>query len=200
MDKQTAKLIARIAENLPDMEGEVMQNWINRPKELQNFLLGLNPTPTKTATDPEAPLDFLVRVDRSVKPIYPDWMKKLMHPELEPTGPAEYDLNTVGLWLYDDQKTKVVRGQVIYDHLKKTDALASCLNLQDGLAIQQKGVAVFRKLFGGKVGFLWGSVVQNRNGNLIVPYLYEDGDRVVVNWDWLDNNWNSNCPALRFSK
>ncbi len=40
--------------------------------------------------------------------------------------------------------------------------------------------------------------VQNRNGNLNVPYLYENGGKVVVNWNWLDNNWNSNNPALRF--
>ena len=40
--------------------------------------------------------------------------------------------------------------------------------------------------------------VQNRNGNLNVPYLYENGDKVVVNWNWLDNNFNSNNPALRF--
>ncbi|MBI2439610.1 MAG: hypothetical protein HYV45_03380 [Candidatus Moranbacteria bacterium] len=40
--------------------------------------------------------------------------------------------------------------------------------------------------------------VQNRNGNLNVPYLYED-DEVVVNWNCLDNNWNDNNPALRFA-
>ena len=40
--------------------------------------------------------------------------------------------------------------------------------------------------------------VQNSNGNLNVPYLYENGDKVVVNWNWLDNNFNSNNPALRF--
>jgi len=41
--------------------------------------------------------------------------------------------------------------------------------------------------------------VQNRNGNLNVPYLYDNGDKVGLNWNWLDNNWNSNNPALRFS-
>ena len=40
--------------------------------------------------------------------------------------------------------------------------------------------------------------MQNCNGNLNVPYLYENGDKVVVNWNWLDNNFNSNNPALRF--
>jgi len=39
--------------------------------------------------------------------------------------------------------------------------------------------------------------VQNRDGNLNVPYLYENGDEVVLNWNWLDNDWNDNNLALR---
>ena len=200
MDKQTGKLIARIAENIPDMESEVMQNWIDRPKELQSFLLGLNPPLIKATPVPEASLDFIVRVDRSVKPSYPDWMKKLMHPELELSGPAEYDLSKVDQWLHNDQKRGSVVGNTIYKPLQEGDNLATCLNLQDGLAIQQKGIAVFRKLFASKEVFLWGSVAQDRYGNLYVPYLIEHGGKVVVNWHWLDLHWDSNNPALRFSK
>ena len=162
--------------------------------------LTLVPQP-KPEPPPEPVLDFLVRVDRSVKPTYPDWFKKLEHPELECSGPTEYNLQTgVEQWLHDQQKCGSVQGNTIHTHLKKDNALTSCLNLQDGLAIQAKGIAVFRKLFGGKAVFLWGSVVRNRGGNLLVPYLYEYGDKVVVDWDWLDNNWFSNNPALRFSK
>jgi hypothetical protein len=40
--------------------------------------------------------------------------------------------------------------------------------------------------------------VRNQNGNLYVPYLIEVDGKVVLNWNWLDNNWNSNNPALRF--
>ena len=155
---------------------------------------------TKPEPPPEPVWDFIVHVDRSVKPSYPDWMKKLMHPELELAGPAEYDLNTVSQWLHDDQKNGSVQGNTIYKHLQKGDALATCLNLQDGLAIQQKGIAVFRKLFAGKAVFLWGSVVQSRDGRLLVPYLYEFGDEVVVFWSWLGSSFDSSSPALRFGK
>lgn len=156
------------------------------------------------APKPEPPsepvLDFLVRVDRSVKPSYPDWFKKLEHPELECAGPAEYDLQTaVQQWLASGQES-VIKGDRIYAQLKKDNALASCLNLQDGLAIQQKGIAVFRKLFAGKAVFLWGSVLQRRSGRLSVPCLYESGGKVVVFWRWLDFSWVSDFPALRFSK
>lgn len=42
-DRQTAKLIARIAENIPEMSGDVMQGWIDNPRGLQKFMAGLNP-------------------------------------------------------------------------------------------------------------------------------------------------------------
>jgi hypothetical protein len=42
-DRQTAKLIARIAENIPEMPGDVMQGWIDNPRALQMFLAGLYP-------------------------------------------------------------------------------------------------------------------------------------------------------------
>src|SRR3989344_7459259 len=35
--------------------------------------------------------------------------------------------------------------------------------------------------------------VQDEN----VPYLIENDDKVVLNWNHLDNNWNANNPALR---
>lgn len=148
---------------------------------------------------PEPQLDFIVRVDRSVKPTYPDWMERVMHPELELAGPAEYDLLKVGQWLHDDQKRGSVQGKTIYKHLQKGDALATCLNLQDGLAIQAKGIAVFRKLFAGKAVFLWGSVVRGSDGDLNVPYLLEHVGKVILHWLWVGDVWHSYNPALRFA-
>lgn len=43
MDKQVLKLGSRILENLPNMSSDVMQNWIDNPKVLQDFLCGLSP-------------------------------------------------------------------------------------------------------------------------------------------------------------
>jgi len=148
---------------------------------------------------PEVPLDTIIRVDRSVRPVYPDWMKKVMHPELEGAGPSEYDLATVEQWLHDDQKKGVVVGNRIYDHLKKTDTLKTCLGLRDGEEIKKKGIEVFRKFFGGKAVFLWASVVRRRGGFLDVPCLIGDGGGVVVYWRWLDVGWLGSSPAARFA-
>ena len=146
-------------------------------------------------------LDFIVRVDRSVRPTYPEWMKKVMHPDLEGTGPAEYDLQRqIEEWPHDDPKTGVVSGNIIYKALKHDNALADQLGLADLFAIQVKGIAVFRKLFAGKAVFGWKSVVEDRCGHLYVPYLYEGGDGVVLYWSWLGSVWVSYNPALRFRK
>ncbi len=144
--------------------------------------------------------NFIVRVNRSVKPTYPDWMKKLMHPEMELLGPAEYDLSTVELWLHDDQKDGIVTGNAIYEKLKKDKAIADCLGLADLLAIQSQGITVFRKFFAGKAVFGWKSVVQNSDGGLSAPYLIESDGEVVLSWFWLGLDWNSYDPALRFRK
>lgn len=152
----------------------------------------------KESIAPPPSLDTIVRVDRSVRPTYPDWVKEVKHPELECTGPAEFDLANLEQWLHDGQQGGgYVTGNAIYDHLKANGMLESCLSLQDGLAIQQKGIEAFR--FGGKAGFLWRSVVLRRGGGLDVPYLYGSDGRVMVDWDFLARGWYGHGPALRLA-
>ena len=43
------------------------------------------------------------------------------------------------------------------------------------------------------------TIVPNRNGDLHVPYLVLNDGKVVLNWNWLDNDWDANDPALRFA-
>jgi hypothetical protein len=150
----------------------------------------------------EIPVSTIVNVDRSIKPAYPGFVKRVMHPELEITGFAEYDIaSAVSLWLYDKQKNGgVTTGQTIYDYLKKNRMLESCGNLQDALAIQKLGVAAFRKVFGNSVVYFWKSVVQSRGGHFSVPYLYVRGGRVVLRWGWLGYDWYGRKPAVRFAK
>ena len=146
-------------------------------------------------------VDFIVRVDRSVKPNYPSQIKRAVHPELELTGPAEYSLqDSVKEWLHDGQKCGAVKGNSIYHSLQSGGVLATCLNLQDGIAIQTKGIDVFRKLFVGKVLALWGSVIQHNDGYLRVPCLWGDNNNVGLFWHRLNGYWFSNHPALHFKK
>ena len=150
----------------------------------------------------EATLDFnpIIPIDRSQKPTYPDWVKDVLHPELEGQGPAVYAITQVGLWLHDDQKDgKWMKGQAIYDHLVQNQMLESCLSLRDLEEIQKRGSPFFRKHFRGKAVFGWKSVVRNRIGNLRVPYLTEGDGEVVLGWHWLGRGWYDCNPALRFA-
>lgn len=153
-----------------------------------------------TPPEPELVLDPIIRVDRSIRPSYPDWMKEVMHPELESVGPAEYDISAVEQWLHDGQKDgKYIEGNKIYYHLKKTDTLKTCLGLRDLEEIQKKGIAFFRKHFKGKAIFGWAGVVRDRSGDLRVPYLCEFDDEVVLLWHWTDYDWCDGNPVLRFA-
>jgi hypothetical protein len=147
----------------------------------------------------EPPLNIIIRVDRSVRPVYPEWVKKVMHPELEGTGPAEYDLAKVEQWFHDEQKKGVVVGNRIYEHLKSNNMLDSCLGLRDLEEIQKKGVTFFRKPINAKAVFGWKSVVLGDGGNLSVPCLVGFGAGVVLDWYWLNHDWSDDRPALRFA-
>ena len=131
----------------------------------------------------EAPLDPIIRINRSVQPAYPDWVKEALHPEMEKTSPSEFDAAKLEQWLHDGQKDgKWVKGQVIYEFLKNNNMLESCLGLADLLAIQARGITFFRQHFADKAVFGWKWVVQDRCGSLNVPYLYEFGGKVVLDW------------------
>ena len=155
---------------------------------------------TKPALEPEVQIDPIIRVDRSIRPTYPDWVKTVMHPELEPLGPAEYDISQVKQWLHDGQKDgEWIEGNNIYSHLKETDTLKICLGLRDLEEIQKKDVAFFRKHFGGKLVFGWSGVVRDRLRRLRVPCLDEGGDEVVLDWYWLGSYLGDDNPALRLA-
>ncbi|MFA6042697.1 MAG: hypothetical protein WCV85_04630 [Patescibacteria group bacterium] len=166
---------------------------------LKKFLRGEKKlAPNDATTDKEILVCTLVKVDRSIKPYYSDWMKKVLHPKLESTGLADYDITKdVWLWQHDEQQYGVVTGQVIYDFLRKNKMLESCGNLQDALAIQKLGVTTFRKAFSNDTVYFWKSVVQNLDG-LSVPYLCVNGGIVVLRWSWLGDDWDDDGSAFRF--
>jgi hypothetical protein len=185
-----------VLKNLPrDIDPTVADGWATNGESLARALRNaLCPPEFK---EPE--IDFTICVDRSVRPSYPDWVEMVMHPELEGTGPAEYNLQRdVELWLHPKQKKGTVSGNDIHALLKESNTLADQLGLTDLVAIRDVGIVVFRELFKGKVVFGWKSVVQHRHGRLHVPYLYGRGDGVVLRWHWLGRVWRSSHPAVRF--
>ncbi len=198
-DGQTARFIASVATCMPALSGEVMQGWIDNPQALKKFLRGLSPSKEKHAPDD------VIRVDRSIRPAYPkwadpEWINDPGFIALEQTGPAEYPIGSLEQWLHDGQKNGgLERGHAIYEHLESNNMLVSCLGLTDLLAIQKLGVEVFRRYFADKAVFGWKSVVRHRDGDLDVPCLVGDVGEVVLDWHWLDYDWDGDSPVLRFA-
>lgn len=153
----------------------------------------------------EVPIDPIVCIDRSVRPMYPNFLNQeyIGKPDfiaLEKLGPAKFDASKLRQWLHSKQKKGgVVRGEVIHAELIKKKLIPSCLGLADLLGIQAKGVEFFRQHFKGKAVFGWRSVVPNRVGDLDVPYLVESDGGMVLLWDSLVYDWGATSPALRFA-
>ncbi len=160
--------------------------WLCFRKEPSNFI--------------EPTLDFTIRVDRSVKPKYPSGGLHPEYRELELAGPAEYDLRKVPWWFHKDLKEGLVvfKGTFKCEILPGGNSIATLLNLQDGLAIQQKGIDEFRAVFGDKaVVYLWGSVTRSVLSYIDVPYLREsgDGNEIALGWYGLGECWDATEPA-----
>lgn len=171
MDKQTGKFIARIAENLPNLDKDAMQRWIEHPTQLYVFLLGMK---------------LQVRVDRSVSLNCPEHFKDFIHPVRECYNPVDYNLGTnILFWELDFQSMgDDVPYSKIYEYFEEAKKIRLCLNMHDGLAIQSMGIAVFRSICGERRSLiLLGSVARYDDGTLHVPVLCIGPDsRVIIVW------------------
>lgn len=142
----------------------------------------------------------VIRVDRTVPCPYSESATRVLHPELETIGPAEYELGTVGQWLHDDQRRAGrINGERIYEHLKRNDMLKRCLGTHDFEEMQALGPKVFHDHFGHKLVFGWKSCVLNQHGNHIVPSIGISGTEIRLCWSWLNSVWYASQPALLFA-
>ena len=142
----------------------------------------------KTA-DKELKAGTVIRVNRKILPAYPNWVMRVVHPDIQNMGPEEFDLTNLEQWRYEDQKPReYVSGDRAYEHLKKTGMLERCLGLRDGEEIMKKGHKVFQRAFGSSHPhvnvLLWKSVVEYRRRHVENEIdeirrrnLHERGDR-----------------------
>jgi hypothetical protein len=153
------------------------------------------------STTTQTSADFFVHVDRSVPPAYPHWKKRLMHPEWELLGPTQYDLRNLWPFYHDAQRHGMIQSDEMYSYLKYSEILANCIGLADLMAIQAKGLPLYRKLYRGKVALGWKSVSQDSDDYSIrVPTLYELDGELLLGWVWVINNISlgPDSPPLRF--
>ena len=173
-------------------------------------MLSYNPERKEVVTTTNI-INTIVHVNRSASPVYPAFVKAVMHPQLEHTGPAEFDLAKVKLWRHTGQKGwKVISGHIIYRYLKNTVMIENCLSLLDGQGIQKKmqgrggirslmkGLDLYQSFFNGQSVGLWKSVIRNNDGLLVVPCLNECCGKVGIIWMHLECDWNAFGPAGQF--
>ena len=127
----------------------------------------------------------VILVNRSDLFTYPNWVKKVLHPELKLLGPSEYDLKEgVDIWFHPGQKNANIKTQTVHEHLQEKKILQQCFGIVDGLAILNKDVEIFTQLFGAedKV-MLWKSAVESLSGVLFFPFIYINASsQLVIGW------------------
>lgn len=144
---------------------------------------------------PRPPL--IVRVDRSIVPTYPEgsWEGASLTPELNLTGPAEFDLATLESCLSGNE-TKIAG--TVYQQLKDEKQLERCLNLQDLLAIQRLGRDTVHQYFGDGLICGWKSAILSDGMRLQrVPCLYVDGDNLGFAWPGFHREVSANDIMIR---
>lgn len=104
--------------------------------------------------------------------------------------PEDYEL-----YLVDEQKTGYISGHSLREKLK--DEPVMNLAMAQYLTEHPK---LYPKSWKGQHIYFWGTLVQNSDDSLYVPYLIESDGKVVLYWNWLDYCWRSHDPALRFRK
>ncbi len=138
-----------------------------------------------------------ILVDRSVRPIYPEWVKEITKEtrDLEATGPKLFSPNVASLFQHPKQKRGGrMAGKEIYSFLRETGFMEFCYSLRDG-EILQKNPSYYPYSWIGKNVFLWKTVVLDCDGNLCVPHVSHDDYKVYFGWFRLSGGWCTNDQA-----
>lgn len=141
---------------------------------------------------------LVIAVNRSVRPVYPPLIKRIMVPELESTGPDRFDVSVdlTVLTCAARPGYKLVVAQDVAHYLIQQRMLPACLGIHDGIAIQNKGIEVFRaikNILQLDEIHLWRSIGADGTGSVepgmvfglpsgYLPTVLERDNAVVIEW------------------
>ncbi len=131
-------------------------------------------------------------IDTDKAPVLPSWATLVEHKK---SGQIEWKPETFDLYLSEKQKDSYITGHNLRTELK--DEPVMNVNVAQYLVDHPE---LYPKEWKGEYVYFWGTIVQGSGSRLDVPYLIENGGKVVLDWFWLDNDWDANYPALRFGK
>ncbi len=177
LEKQTCKFLSRIVENLPPLDKTTMQEWIENPIALQEFLKGLTIAPGSYHPESISASSRLVKVDRNKPSQHQPPRSTLVNSKLSRSGPSRYDLTALqNITPHITQGAHEATGYAILQYLEGTTNyfLYHCLSLQDASAIVEKDPELFRMIFGDRILYFWKSALFTQNGERCVPGLVSE--------------------------
>ncbi len=137
-------------------------------------------------------MKHIIDTNRDIQSLLPKWVKEVV--ENKAYGKVEWNKKSVELYLSEKQKNGYISGTDLLEEMKDKNPV--------NLAFLQFFVdnpKLYPKEWRKKYIYGWGTIVRHDGGLLRVPYLIEYGDEVVLYWGWLDVDWSSGNPALRFA-
>lgn len=193
-DRQTATFLAVVGQNMPELSGDVMQEWIENPKALQKALRVLCPPETASA-----PVEFFretgelsITIPALKRPTLKDlqakydWIKSIER-DTSTEEAVTLSLATV----LAEGSTSSIGGKEYEKRIAlKHDVLLGFQHRQ-WLLEHQDEFPELKSLLGKVYIDFPGLVVVSRDGDRRVPYCRRLGSRWDDSWDWLDNDFDS---------
>lgn len=140
----------------------------------------------------------IINVDRTVRPIYPAFVRRIEYLSLELTGPTNFDVTKLWFYVHPIKDGGYITGKDIHRELICKNMIPSCIGIIELKAIQDRGINFFRKYFLGEAVFGWKSVVLGDSGCLFVPSLFDFGDdNVHLEWKWISSTFTYHRRVLR---
>jgi hypothetical protein len=109
-------------------------------------------------------------------------------------GIKSFDPSSLVLHLEKEQETSFVVGSTLRERLSNKDSANFAV-----LSYLKAHPQLIPSDWKGRFVYGWGTIVRDRDGDLVVPFLCEDDGQVVVGWYWLVVVWYGASPAARFA-
>lgn len=182
LSRQTAKLIAMMAQCMPDLDGDTMQEWIENPNGLKKVLREALCPPIKVGRMKSKHI-----IDCNAPPSVSDGWTIEEHRQ---GGQLEWNPEKIQLYLSEIQKTGCISGTELRKELTSKPVLNACV-----LDYLLANPHLIPKEWKRNIIFFWGTVYRNRRGGLYVRYLYWNGGKWGCSGSLLGGGWDSGDPA-----
>lgn len=195
-DRQTAKFLAVVAENMPELSGDVMQGWIQNPKAMQKVLSNAF-CPPEAATAPAR----MVSIDRTT-PFDPAQLLgqrwAIDEQDERSLVLTRIDLSKVRLVDMLEKDENRIKGEGKLARLKQAGHLRLDAKIFQTLWENQLLIPKsWKERTNGNVTFIFfdGTILRDPFGDRGVLYLYWDVGR--WDWDcyWLEGDWDAHDPS-----